>query len=116
MVGAIRLNALGIGAALRELRQASEKTANVVARHAAMSNSKLSKIENGRLAPSVIDVERILGALGVSAEVKEEFMKAARVAATGSGNWAASLIVCCFATEAAQAAPSKAHAVHACRW
>jgi transcriptional regulator with XRE-family HTH domain len=87
MVGAVRLNGLDIGSALRELRKASDKTANVVARHAAMSNSKLSKIENGHLTPSVIDVERILSALGVSENVKAEFMEAARVAVTEATAW-----------------------------
>jgi hypothetical protein len=30
-----------------------------------MSQSKISRIENGRLLPSVVDVDRILRALGV---------------------------------------------------
>lgn len=87
MVGAIRLSDFNIGTALRELRHVSNKTANAVARHAAMSNSKLSKIENGRLTPSVVDVERILDALGVSGDVKAEFMEAARVVATEATAW-----------------------------
>jgi transcriptional regulator with XRE-family HTH domain len=52
-----------------------------------MSASKLSKIENGHLTPSVVDVERILTALGLSEEVKAEFVKAARVAATEATAW-----------------------------
>jgi hypothetical protein len=35
-----------------------------------MSPSKLSKIENAKLAPSATDVERILLAIGVSPEIK----------------------------------------------
>ena len=87
MVGAVRLNSSDICSALRKLRQASGQTANAVARHAAMSKSKLSKIENDRLTPSVIDVERILDALGVSGTIKAEFMDAARVAATEATAW-----------------------------
>ncbi|MFJ9212534.1 helix-turn-helix domain-containing protein [Streptomyces sp. NPDC102264] len=37
-----------------------------MARGALMSPSKLSKIENAKLAPSAADVERILSALGVT--------------------------------------------------
>ncbi|MFJ4844175.1 MULTISPECIES: Scr1 family TA system antitoxin-like transcriptional regulator [unclassified Streptomyces] len=47
------------GAALGAPRQASGKEAKAVARSAVMSTSKLSKIENGRAAPSVVEVERI---------------------------------------------------------
>lgn len=52
-----------------------------------MSTSKLSKIETGRAAPSVADVERILTALGVSEEVKAEYMAAARAQATEATAW-----------------------------
>ncbi|TYC17755.1 helix-turn-helix domain-containing protein [Actinomadura syzygii] len=81
------MNGLDIGSALRELRQAGRQTASTVARHSVMSKSKLSKIENGHLTPSVIDVERILNALGVPEEVKAEFLEAARVAATEAIAW-----------------------------
>ncbi|MFI0261719.1 helix-turn-helix domain-containing protein [Streptomyces sp. NPDC017056] len=70
-----RVNNVDIGQALRELREASGKQAKVVARGAAMSPSKLSKIENGALAPSVIDAERVLAALGVSGEMKARLMR-----------------------------------------
>lgn len=76
-----------LGAALRALRQASGKEAKAVARSAVMSTSKLSKIETGRAAPSVADVERILTALGVSEEVKAEYMAAARAQATEATAW-----------------------------
>jgi transcriptional regulator with XRE-family HTH domain len=52
-----------------------------------MSKSKLSRIENDRISPSVVDVERVLTALGISEEVKAEFMEAARVAATEATAW-----------------------------
>lgn len=52
-----------------------------------MSASKLSKLENGRLAPGIIDVERILTALNVSDEVKNKYMAAAREEATEAVAW-----------------------------
>ncbi|MGW1029241.1 helix-turn-helix domain-containing protein [Streptomyces sp. NPDC002577] len=76
-----------LGAALRALRQASGMEAKAVARGAAMSASKLSKIETGKLAPSVIDVEQILRTIGVSEEVKAEYMAVARAAATEATAW-----------------------------
>jgi transcriptional regulator with XRE-family HTH domain len=76
-----------LGAALRALRQASGKEAKAVARSAVMSASKLSKIETGKVAPSVVDVEGILAAIGVSDEVKAEFLEAAREAATEATAW-----------------------------
>ncbi|MFI1866664.1 helix-turn-helix domain-containing protein [Streptomyces jumonjinensis] len=89
MVGAVRgnVNRTDLGKALRELRVASGKQAKVVARSAAMSPSKLSKIENGALPPSVLDVERILEALEVSAEIKAELAEAARKVATEATAW-----------------------------
>ncbi|WP_319677251.1 helix-turn-helix transcriptional regulator [Streptomyces sp. ME18-1-4] len=59
------MNRAELGAALRALRQASGKEAKAVARGAAMSGSKLSKIENGSVMPGVVDVEQILTALAV---------------------------------------------------
>jgi transcriptional regulator with XRE-family HTH domain len=55
---------------LRALRVASGRTGDSIARKAAMSAGKLSKIENGRVLPSVQDVELILTALEVSVEAK----------------------------------------------
>ncbi|WP_277611466.1 helix-turn-helix domain-containing protein [Streptomyces scabichelini] len=76
-----------MGAALRVLRQASGREAKAVARSAVMSASKLSKIETGKLAPSADDVERILTAIGVSDDVKAEYMDAARAVATEATAW-----------------------------
>ncbi len=81
------MNGLNIGRALRELREAGGKQAKAVARSAAMSPSKLSKIENEVLAPSVIDVERILTALEVSEEAKAQLTEAARRTATEATAW-----------------------------
>lgn len=47
-----------------------------------MSHSKLSKIENGRALPTVMDVDLVLTALGVSEAVKAEFIAQTRAAAT----------------------------------
>lgn len=72
---------------MRALRVASGKEARAVARGALMSPSKLSKIENAKLAASAADVERILTAIGVSDEVKVEYTEAARAAATEATAW-----------------------------
>ncbi|MBQ0983690.1 helix-turn-helix domain-containing protein [Streptomyces sp. F63] len=81
------MNKAQLGTALRALRKASGREAKSVARSAVMSASKLSKIENGRLAPSVTGVERILSALGVSDEIRREYVDAARAAATEATAW-----------------------------
>ncbi|KPI18050.1 helix-turn-helix domain protein [Actinobacteria bacterium OK074] len=81
------MNRAELGTALRALRQASGKEAKAVARGAAMSASKLSKIENGSVMPSVVDVDQLLTAIGVSEYVKAEYMSAARAAATEATAW-----------------------------
>ncbi|MEW1912819.1 helix-turn-helix transcriptional regulator [Kitasatospora sp. NPDC085895] len=81
------MNKNELGAALRALRLASGKEAKAVARSAVMSPSKLSKIENGALSASPADVDRILSALGVSDEVRAEYMSAARAASTEATAW-----------------------------
>ncbi|MEW2618659.1 helix-turn-helix transcriptional regulator [Streptomyces sp. NPDC048106] len=81
------MNKSELGSALRALRQASGREAKAVARSAAMSSSKLSKIENGSVMPSVVDVEQLLTALGVSEDVKTEYMSVARAVATEATAW-----------------------------
>ncbi|MDT0341490.1 helix-turn-helix domain-containing protein [Streptomyces litchfieldiae] len=76
-----------LGAALRALRKASGKEAKAVARSSVMSISKLSKIETGKQTPSVADVERILTAIGVSDEVKAEYLEQARAEKTEATAW-----------------------------
>ncbi|MGP3969434.1 helix-turn-helix domain-containing protein [Streptomyces sp. 6N223] len=76
-----------LGAALRALRKASGREAKAVARSSVMSVSKLSKIETGKLTPSVADVERILTAIGVSDEVKAEYLEQARAEKTEATAW-----------------------------
>ncbi|ARF74527.1 transcriptional regulator [Kitasatospora albolonga] len=81
------MNRSEIGNALRVLRNASGKEAKAVARSAVMSPSKLSRIETGKVSPSADDVDRILTAIGVSDDVKTEYMDAARAAATEATAW-----------------------------
>ncbi|MEV1092695.1 helix-turn-helix domain-containing protein [Streptomyces microflavus] len=81
------MNRSELGIALRALRDASGKEAKAVARSAVMSASKLSKIETGKLSPHADDVERILTAIGVSDDVKSEYMDAARAVATEATAW-----------------------------
>ncbi|MGW4888680.1 helix-turn-helix domain-containing protein [Streptomyces murinus] len=81
------MNKSELGSALRALRQASGMEAKAVARSAAMSSSKLSKIENGSVMPSVVDVEQLLTALGVSEDIKAEYMSVARAVATEATAW-----------------------------
>lgn len=81
------MNQAELGAALRALRQAAGKEAKAVARSAVMSTAKLSKIENGRVAPATADVERILTALDVSPEIKAEYLAVARAQATEATAW-----------------------------
>ncbi|MFJ7624857.1 helix-turn-helix domain-containing protein [Streptomyces sp. NPDC097595] len=81
------MNRSELGAALRALRNASGKEAKAVARGAVMSASKLSKIETGKQSPSADDVDRILTAIGVSDDVKAEYMDAARAVATEATAW-----------------------------
>ncbi|MEV7834782.1 helix-turn-helix transcriptional regulator [Streptomyces subrutilus] len=81
------MNRAQLGTALRALRQASGKEAKAVARSAVMPASKLSKIETAKVAPSVADVERILTAIGVSDEVKAEYLEVVRAAATETTAW-----------------------------
>lgn len=52
-----------------------------------MSTSKLSKIETGKVTPSAADTERILTAVGVSDEVKAEYLEVARAWATEATAW-----------------------------
>ncbi|MFB7673590.1 helix-turn-helix domain-containing protein [Kitasatospora purpeofusca] len=76
-----------IGSALRELRQAAGKEAKAVARGAAMSPSKLSRIETGKAKPTTIDVDRILTAIGVPDAVRAELVETARREATEAVAW-----------------------------
>ena len=58
-----------------------------------MSQSKVSRIETGRLLPSVVDVEQILSALGVDHATRQELLTLARVANVLAVLWGSS--TCC---------------------
>ncbi|PDP86567.1 transcriptional regulator [Glycomyces fuscus] len=70
--------------ALRSLRRASGLTGARLAVRSGMSQAKVSKIENGRVLPSALDVERILRALDVPPGEEEtaRLLELARVANT----------------------------------
>ncbi|GAA1350026.1 helix-turn-helix domain-containing protein [Saccharothrix algeriensis] len=63
---------------LRRLRTEAKMTGTATARATGMSQSKLSKIENGMLLPSVTDVERLVAELSASRETRVELVELAR--------------------------------------
>jgi transcriptional regulator with XRE-family HTH domain len=71
---------LDLAAVLRRLREASGLTGDRLAVRVGMSQSKVSRIENGRVLPSILDVERILTALEVPPEARNEVLTLARAA------------------------------------
>ncbi|MFF2122942.1 helix-turn-helix domain-containing protein [Kitasatospora sp. NPDC058184] len=68
--------------ALRELRVQAGLAGDRLARRCGMTQSKISKIETGRTVPSLVDVELILRALEVPAELARQVFDLARVANT----------------------------------
>ncbi|MEV7865555.1 helix-turn-helix transcriptional regulator [Streptomyces sp. NPDC088124] len=86
-MGAAPLTSDSIGKALRALRNTSGLTGEAVARRASMSAGKLSKIETGKVLPTVQDVDLVLTAIGVSREVKEKLLTTARAEATEATAW-----------------------------
>ncbi len=71
-----------LASALLRLRRASGLSGERLAQRCGMSQSKVSRIETGRLLPSVVDVEQMLTGLGVDAPTKQELLSLARVANT----------------------------------
>ncbi len=69
-----------LASALHDLRKASGLSGDRLARRCGMSQSKVSRIENGRLLPSVVDVEQMLTALEVDRATRNELLVLARVA------------------------------------
>jgi transcriptional regulator with XRE-family HTH domain len=67
---------------LRDLRRAAGLSGERLALRCHMSQSKVSRIETGRLLPSVVDVERILRALDVDQTISAELLALAHVANT----------------------------------
>jgi transcriptional regulator with XRE-family HTH domain len=74
---------------LRSLRKASGLTGDRLAARTAMSQSKVSKIETGRVLPSIMDVERILAALEVPVGVRDHALTLARTANMNFNSWRA---------------------------
>lgn len=77
--------------ALRRVRKRAGLTGERLASIVGMSQSKVSKIETGKLVPSPIDVERILRVVKATPEEKKHISALARVANTEYQNWRASL-------------------------
>ncbi|WP_084628579.1 helix-turn-helix domain-containing protein [Amycolatopsis nigrescens] len=75
--------------ALRRLRKAANLSGERLAVRCAMSQSKISRIERGRILPTVVDVERILKALEVPSEVGRELVVLARRANVQHTSWRA---------------------------
>ncbi|GAA2600103.1 helix-turn-helix transcriptional regulator [Actinomadura fulvescens] len=71
-----------LAATLRTLRKEAGLTGQSLALKCAMSQSKISKIETGRLLPSVVDVERILRAVNAPQDLVAEVVALARMANT----------------------------------
>ncbi|MEV6825828.1 helix-turn-helix transcriptional regulator [Amycolatopsis sp. NPDC051102] len=72
---------------LRELRQAAGLSGERLAARCAMSQAKISRIETGKVLPSVIDVEQIVAALAVPDDAAEKLVALARVANVGYTSW-----------------------------
>jgi transcriptional regulator with XRE-family HTH domain len=71
-----------LATALREARKQTGLTGERLAARCGISQSKISKIETGKVLPSATDVERILVALGVGGERTADLMALARLANT----------------------------------
>ncbi|GAA2793489.1 helix-turn-helix transcriptional regulator [Kitasatospora sp. CM 4170] len=67
---------------LRNLRLQAGLTGDRLAARCGISQSKISKIERGKATPSVVDVERILGALDAPRDIIRETTSLARIANT----------------------------------
>ncbi|WP_316526807.1 helix-turn-helix domain-containing protein [Kitasatospora brasiliensis] len=67
---------------LRNLRLEAGLTGDRLSVRCGISQSKISKIETGKLTPSLVDVERILRALGAPAALVHEVCALARTANT----------------------------------
>jgi transcriptional regulator with XRE-family HTH domain len=76
-----------LATALRDLRQSAALTGMAAARRSGMSQPKISKLENGRLLPSVADVQTLLALYqAVPAEREELLELAGRLHATVESN------------------------------
>lgn len=67
---------------MRTLRRRAGKTQTWLARRCAMSQTKISNVESGKLTPTLVDVELILDALGSEGAEAQELLALARTANT----------------------------------
>lgn len=74
---------------LKELRIAAGLSGDRLAARCAMSQTKISRIETGKVLPSVIDVERILRALEPPETLVRELLEVARAANVDYASWRA---------------------------
>ncbi|SFT84789.1 Helix-turn-helix domain-containing protein [Actinopolyspora lacussalsi subsp. righensis] len=72
---------------LRDLRKAAGLSGERLAARAAMSQSKISRIESGKVLPTVVDVERVVNALEAPSEVASELLSLARAANVDYASW-----------------------------
>ncbi|MGH3873333.1 MAG: helix-turn-helix domain-containing protein [Pseudonocardiaceae bacterium] len=73
---------LELATALRDLRRAAGLSGQALGARVYMSQTKISRIETGRIVPSVTDVELLVYALDVGVERSGELVSLARVANT----------------------------------
>jgi transcriptional regulator with XRE-family HTH domain len=71
-----------LATALRDARKQAGLTGDRLAARCGISQSKISKIETGKVLPSATDVERILTALGIGGERTAELIALTRLANT----------------------------------
>jgi transcriptional regulator with XRE-family HTH domain len=73
---------LELATALRDLRRAAGLSGHALGARVYMSQTKISRIETGRIIPSITDVELIVYALDVDPERSRELVSMARAANT----------------------------------
>ncbi|MQA64214.1 MAG: helix-turn-helix domain-containing protein, partial [Actinophytocola sp.] len=78
---------IDLAGTLRKLRKAAGLSGERLAVRCAMSQSKISRIESGKALPSVLDVDRILTALEVPADVASELLALTRRANVEHTSW-----------------------------
>jgi transcriptional regulator with XRE-family HTH domain len=71
-----------LATALREARRQAGLTGDRLAARCQISQSKISKIETGKILPSATDVERILSALSIGGDQAADLLALARLANT----------------------------------
>jgi transcriptional regulator with XRE-family HTH domain len=67
---------------LQRLRKVAKLSGEQVAKRCNISQSKVSRIENGKVRPSLVDVEQFLRAVEAPAELVAQAMALARIANT----------------------------------